>query len=44
MSKDLETKIEALIEKRNKETEALKKLLEAFDKKIKKKSHPEKKR
>jgi len=33
MSKDLETKIEALIEKRNVETEALKKLIEAMDKK-----------
>jgi len=44
MSKDLEMKIEALIEKRNMETEALKKLLAAFDKKKKKKAPLEKKR
>jgi len=38
MSRELEMKIEALIEKRNVETEALKKLLAAFDKDKKKKT------
>ncbi len=43
MSKDLEIKIEALIKKRDMETEALKKLLAAFEKKNKKKVSLEKK-
>jgi len=44
ISDDLEKKTKALIEKRNMETEALKKLLVAFDKKKKKKAPLEKER
>jgi len=44
MSNDLEKKIKALMEKRNMETEALKRLLEALDGNKKKKTHLEKKR